>query len=79
MGAKGKTIDPTCLLTKSANSTSIAFTGNVKMSRVSMYTYPICLVNSCCLHETIVKVETAYRVYLPSPPNQLALFVGDNF
>ena len=40
-----------------------------------MYTYEVRFVNSRCLHETILKIEAIVRVYLPSPPSQLALVV----
>ena len=40
-----------------------------------MYPYEVRLVNSRCLQQTTLNVEAIVRVYLTSPPTQLALFV----
>ena len=50
----------------------------VRLRRLSVYTYPIRLVNSRCLHKTTLRVEANDHVNLPSPPSQLVLFVPDN-
>jgi hypothetical protein len=45
---------------------------------LSVYTYEVGLVNSRCLHETILKVETIDGVYLAGLPSELTLFLRDN-
>jgi hypothetical protein len=40
-----------------------------------MYTYPIRIVNSRCLHETTLKAEVIAHLYLPCSLSQVAMFV----
>ena len=43
-----------------------------------MYTYEVRLVKARCLHGKTFKVDVIVRMYKPSPPSQLAMFVRDN-
>ena len=44
------------------------------LDRLSVHTCQVRLVNSRCLNEPTLKVETIDRVYLPDLPSQLTLF-----
>ena len=56
--------DCPCIFTKSTYSTHVVYTRQLlKLGRLALYIYEAHLVNSICMHATILRVEKIVRVY----------------